>query len=70
MISLWTCTFQLQQKTHPKVFQLGNNTYMPADAFWLSFMGSDTWCEVDDYNLLKVEFCLRNVIADDPFLLL
>lgn len=60
---------QLQQKTHPKVFQLGNNIYMPAYAFWLSYMGG-TWSEVDEYNLFKVDCCLRNVRGADPFPLL
>ena len=59
---------QLLQKTHPKVFQLDNNTYTLADAFWLSHIG--TWCEADEYNLCKAELHLRNVIGADPFLLL
>lgn len=42
---------------------------MPADAFWLPYMGW-IWCEVDEDNLFRVEFCLRNVTDTDPFVLL
>lgn len=59
---------QLQQKTHPEVFQVDNNMYMLADAFCLSYIG--TQCEADKYNPYKTQLHLRNVLAAYTFHLL
>lgn len=56
---------QLQQKTHPKVFQLDNNTCSLADALWLFHIG--TRREADEHNLCKAELHLRNAVGADPF---